>query len=91
MNNLPETELERLRAENEKLKGFALDVLNTWNEDGLSGPELIELCVKSGIMEPVTMTAFCGGYCSCADWYDDDDLPITCYRRTDLVKASGAK
>jgi hypothetical protein len=77
-------ELDRLRVECEKLKGFAMAIYGNWPDSGnLDGGELQDLGEKYGLLTPTIVTQACGETCDCAEWAD---FPQTCYRRSDLIK-----
>jgi hypothetical protein len=75
-----EREVERLRAENERLKAFANDILERTFQASLDGEDAQEDAVKHGLIELVTVTEPCSEkWCQCAEW---SSFPTECYRKT---------
>lgn len=70
-------EVERLRADNEKLRGFAVAAL----DENLI--ETSELALEHGLVKEVEALGPCSDVvCLCAE---TADFPTTCYRRTALL------
>lgn len=74
--------LSALRAawgERDRMRAFAA-ALFLGERGDWDGGELQELGVKHGVLHEVPVTGPCGEVCACAEYYDEDDAPWTCYR-----------
>lgn len=70
----------------EKLRGFARDVFMSWPDiDHLDGFDLQEMGIKHGILLPIQVDEPCGELCACADYYELEEFPVTCYELADFM------
>lgn len=83
-------ELENCRAERDKLRAFAQDIMDEWPDVGtLDGFDLQELAVKHGLLAETTHHKPCAEEgCNCAAMVDERDWQegVQCYRGTALLK-----
>lgn len=68
----------------EKLRGFANDILENFQEGDLDGGDRQEMAIRWELLEPKLMPGPCSEACSCADC--DVEFPALCYRKTALLK-----
>lgn len=83
-------ELAAARAEVERLRAFAQDVMEHWPEGAPDGGDLQEYAVKYGLLRGVEMPGPCGENCGCTEYLANDEWPSTCYRRTSLLTGERA-
>lgn len=83
-------ELEKCRAERNKLRAFAQEIMNGWPDVGtLDGFDLQELAVKHGLLAEITRHKPCADEgCNCAEMCDERDWQggVQCYRSTPILK-----
>jgi hypothetical protein len=86
-------ELRSTLSENEALRRFAADVLESWPHGVVPGCELQEIAVKHGLLVPEQRFAPCSEYCNCAEFYASDEWAdgITCYRRAPSIEAARSR
>ncbi len=79
----------RIADENEKLRAFAVEVMEAWPDGGIEGDDLQEIAHKHGMLAPEIRHEPCGEWCNCNAGVDVDggewDRGVECYRRTALL------
>lgn len=75
-------------AEVQALRAFARGCLDDWPDVGMDGFDFQELATKTGLLEPVTVTAPCNEYCNCIEYHGLDGFSdgVICYRKTALLR-----
>ncbi len=87
--HISKKEWDRIDAECNALKRFALAMLEHWPLGEVDGGELQEEAVKHGLLVPETRTAVCSEEgCNCAEYYSAEEWAegITCYRKASWLK-----
>jgi hypothetical protein len=78
-----------LSNENEKLRSFAVAIMEAWPEGGIEGDDMQEIAVKHGMLAPEIRHEPCGEWCNCNAGVDVDggewERGVECYRRTALL------
>lgn len=77
----------RLRADLQQLRSFALEILEAWPDGGVEGDELQDIAEKHGLLKREIRYGRCGEICSCAEYVDENEFTagIDCYRKTPLL------
>jgi hypothetical protein len=80
--------IHALRAENERLRAFASDVMAGFPNAEPDGFELQDIAVKHGVLIGERRTEPCGEDCNCTEYYDPSDWKggITCYRLAEALR-----
>ena len=76
-----------MQAELVQLRGFAVDVMDAWPEDGLDGGELQGLAEDHGLLTLETVYQRCGEVCRCAEHVTDAEFAVgvECYRKLQVL------
>ena len=78
-------ENEQLRAENERLRAFAVEIMDHWPDGDVDGGELQDIAVAHGLLVANNPQEPCGDNCRCVEYYAPDEWEtgdVVCYRRT---------
>ena len=72
-----------LKAECEKLRAFANEIMDCWPDGDVDGGFLQEVAIEHGMIAPHEVTEPCNpDGCQCAEF---SDFPLICYRRTSML------
>ncbi len=81
--------LLRIADDREKLRAFAVAIMESWPDGGIEGDDLQETAVKHGMLAPEIRHEPCGEWCNCNAGVDVDggewERGVECYRRTALL------
>lgn len=83
-------ELSRLRYENERLRAFALELLEYMSDDrgmDLDGGDVQGMCEKHGLLVRIDAVVPCSVWCECAEVLDTGDK-AECYRTADWLRGA---
>ena len=77
-------EVEALRKDAERLRLFALDVLDDWPDCAPDGGDLQDMAIKHGLLERTPNIVPCREDCACAEFYDEGQ-EADCYHRAKFL------
>ena len=68
--------------DSDKIERLIERLVNSWRDAvDLDGSDLQEWLVEAGVLEEVIVSEPCREDCACAEFYGQDQFPVTCYRR----------
>lgn len=67
----------------QQFKDFANELIGkSWEAYDFDGAEIQSMAARHGLLEEVLRLKPCGENCSCLEYYDIEDFPVHCFRKT---------